>query len=115
MMATIHTDKGKARIDGVQSDVCDEWYCDRILDNFESAECSVDAPLLGVAAKVLAFSGASTGTAYAGSTLVGQGTEPGRIYADIFELPGTLLGEGEDQAVAPRPVAPASKRVNAGR
>jgi hypothetical protein len=100
MMGTIHTDKGKARIDGVQSTLC---------------EYSEDAPLLGVAAKILAFSGPSTAHAYAGMTLVGQGTEIGVIQADIVEMPGTLIDPSEDDPIISRPLAPVSKRVNPGR
>ena len=100
MMATIHTDKGKARIDGVQSTLCDY---------------SEEAPLLGVAAKILAFSGVNVAHAYAGMTLVGQGTEIGVIQADIVDMPGTLIDPSEDDAITPRPLAPVSKRVNPGR
>ena len=42
LISTIHTDRGKARIDGAASSGCPD---------------SVDSPLLGVAAKILAFSG----------------------------------------------------------
>ena len=75
MMSTIHTDKGKARIDGIFSTVCPE---------------SVDAPLLGVAAKLLGFSGAASGRAFSGMNLVGQGEEAGYFLADIIEPPSTL-------------------------
>ena len=54
-------------------------------------DCTKNDPLLGVSAKILAFSGASTGTAYAGSNLVGQGTENARIKYDIIEPPDELI------------------------
>ena len=75
MIDIIHTDKGQVRIDGVYSTACDE---------------SVDAPILGVAAKVLGFSGAASDRAYSGLTLVGQGEEAGHILADIVEPPDIL-------------------------
>jgi hypothetical protein len=100
MMATIHTDKGKARINGVQSTLCDY---------------SEEAPLLGVAAKILAFSGVNVAHAYAGMTLVGQGTQIGVIQADIVDMPGTLIDPSEDDPITSRPLAPVSKRVNPGR
>ncbi len=78
--SNLQTDKGKARIDGVYSTLCGG---------------SMNAPLLGVSWKVLAFSGATTARAYAGSTLVGQGEEAGYIIGDIMRPPGTLL-DGPD-------------------
>ena len=86
MIGTIHTDKGKARIDGQASYLCPE---------------SVDAPLLGVAAKILAFSGTQATIATSGTTLVGQGKEVGMIYVEIVEMPGTLLDPEPDASVTP--------------
>ncbi len=119
LRGNLQTDKGKARIDGVQSDVCDEnplncecWRrcmsggpvagsgdcrecklrCAFQLDvDPDDFACTVDTPLLGVSAKILAFSGANNGTAYAGSNLVGQGIESTTIWYDVIEPPGELI------------------------
>ena len=76
MVGNLQTDKGKARIDGMASPVCGPY--------------AVASPLLGVAAKMLAFSGGGNGFAAAGTTLVGQGEEPATILFDIAEIPGEL-------------------------
>jgi hypothetical protein len=101
----LQTDKGKARIDGLLSQQCEE-NCLRdpksgeplpiedIIDIFGDdvdVVCSEDNPFLGVAAKVLTFPGAAT--ARAGSELVGQGNEEGQIAYD-------LLGGGPPTAAA---------------
>ena len=91
MMSTIHTDKGKARIDGIFSTMCPD---------------SIEAPLLGVAAKILAFSGTANGRAYSGMTLVGQGEEAGYILADIIEPPGTLTDPPDEPAIKMFPRSP---------
>ena len=100
MRANLQTDKGKARIDGVQSTVCeanpgacDEFrVCLEVFDCFfcqrevvGASDCTTNDPLLGVSAKILVFSGANSGTAYAGSNLVGQGTESATIKWDITD------------------------------
>jgi len=95
----LQTDKGKARIDGMESEVCD-LNCVREGDRLEinfildilgiDHVCSYDAAILGVVAKVLAFSGASTGTATAGRNLVGMGTEDAFVKYDIIAPPGTF-------------------------
>jgi len=100
LLSQLQTDKGKARIDGVASPaVCDEPNCCTRWDESCHAEfefqnnglrapiCSEDSPLLGVANKILAFSGADSGTGYAGVTLTGQGTESGKIYSDLPSVP----------------------------
>jgi hypothetical protein len=103
LLANLQADKGKARIDGVESIVCD-LNCVREENNSHSEGldidfildilgidhvCSYDASLLGVVAKHLAFSGAATGKATAGRNLVGMGTEDGWIKWDIIAPPGT--------------------------
>jgi hypothetical protein len=50
---------------------------------------SQNACLVGVAAKVLSYSGAVVGTAIAGNNLVGQGTESATILYEIREGPDT--------------------------
>jgi len=74
LIGYIHTDKGKARIDGVQSVVCPG---------------SEAASILGVSAKMLAFGAADFGMA--GSNLIGMGYESTQILVDIVEIPDELL------------------------
>ena len=76
LLRNLQTDKGKARIDGLASAGCGPY--------------SVDAALLGVAAKMLAFSGAGSGLSIGGTTLVGQGEQPATILFDVIEPPGEL-------------------------
>ena len=100
---------GKARIDGKQAHECEEnCFRDESGNPFEVEDllellgdlfngidviCSEDAALLGVAAKILTFSGPAGQRAVAGSPLVGMGAEPARIQYDIIDLPGTLREE----------------------
>ena len=81
MLKNLQTDKGKARIDGMASTVCGPE--------------TVDASLLGVAAKVMAFSGAGSGFSASGMTLPGQGREPAFILFDVAEPPGELNTDGD--------------------
>jgi len=78
LVENLGTNKGKARIDGVASTVCPD---------------SIDAPLLGVAAKYLDFSQGSA-FAIAGTTLVGEGFQTGVIRYDALGGPeeGHSLG-----------------------
>jgi len=98
LIGNIHTDKGKARIDGVASSDCDPvGSCCNLStdpDCFPSANhpaidesCSEAASLLGVSNKILVFSGAVTGRTDAGMTLVGQGTESGYFKWDVIDGP----------------------------
>lgn len=100
LVGQLQTDKGKARIDGEASPtVCDAPACcdrgdDACIEDFEfenpgltPAICSEDAPLLGVANKIIAFSGAAMGHAYTAVTLTGQGTEEGKIKSDLPSSP----------------------------
>ena len=80
LLQNLQTDKGKARINGIASPV----VC---------GDESEDAALLGVAKKVLAFSGACTGLAEAGMTLVGMGEEDATILYDIAEPPDELMND----------------------
>jgi len=84
LLPNLHTNKGKARIDGVASTECDFF--------------TVNASLLGLAAKQLTFFNAATvtGLAEAGMTLVGQGAESGAIAYDIIEPSDELTNGGLD-------------------
>ena len=108
LIANLQTNKGKARIDGMASDVCDDqcdwrWECEE-----ESGvpfqvcgwewHCEIrskDAALLGVHMKLIAFSGTTGGRALAGSSLVGQGVEAAKIRVDLVDPPDDLLNPGE--------------------
>jgi len=90
LIGNLHTDKGKARIDGVQSDVCDSSgsACSPAGDQPTIRPVrSRGAALLGVSDKILTFSGAVTGRTDAGMTLVGQGTQLAAIKRDIPDPP----------------------------
>jgi hypothetical protein len=101
LVENLQSDKGKARIDGLGSQVCD-INCIRGTDGFPVQEvldilelpyrCSYDAALLGVAAKVLQFSGTDGRRAMAGSNLVGMGEESGseKIKYDVTTPPSEL-------------------------
>jgi hypothetical protein len=115
MLSVLHTDKGKARIEGVESDECDPpgSCCDLSTDidcfpaanhPFIDSDCSVKAALLGVSDKILAFSGAGgTGRTDAGMTLVGQGSYPASIQRDIIDPPDPL-STGTGNEIVPVPV-----------
>jgi hypothetical protein len=134
LLNNLQTDKGKARIVGVESIVCDlncirdgdmkELDIDQILDILGIDHvCSYDAAILGVVAKVLAFSGASTGEAHAGRNLVGMNgsdlKDDAFIKWDIIAPPGTLedgsaglrndrnIGKATSRTDVAAPVAPA--------
>ena len=76
----LHTDKGKARIDGMASMLCDGY------DGEGNEIVSQFAPLLGVAAKMLTWT-QGTDVAMAGMNLVGMGTEIGCIKYDTLGPP----------------------------
>ena len=74
----------------VCSDLSDDW------DLIEHG-CTINAALLGISAKIMVFSGANSGTAYAGMNLVGQGREDAWIWYDIITPPQPLeLPDGRD-------------------
>jgi len=106
LITNLHTDKGKARIDGLQSDVCNspelcchlgvDQACFPAIDHPQiDAACSKDAAILGVADKVLYFSGSATGRTDAGMTLVGQGAQEAVIYRDIISPPEPLTAPSQ--------------------
>ncbi len=74
MRNILQTDKGKARIDGMASTVC----------NNPERPPSVNAPLLGLSIREIVF---SNGREFAASELTGQGYEIGAIAYDLFGGP----------------------------
>jgi len=76
------SDKGKARISGVGSQ-----ECDNLPPFFKRSE---NAALLGVAAKIIQFSGASDKKSKAGMSMVGFGTEEALILYDLEDGPQGL-------------------------
>jgi hypothetical protein len=78
MRGNLQTDKGKARIDGIASPV----VC---------GGDSEDAALLGVASKLLMYSGAGSGLATTGMTLVGHGEERATVLYDVILPAGDLI------------------------
>ena len=87
LRAHLQTNKGKARVDGMASIVCDEY------DELDyPAVLSIDSPLLAVAAKRLVFNQAGTNIAWAGVPLVGMGEEAGEITYDLLAPPPEAMG-----------------------
>jgi hypothetical protein len=80
LLGNLQTDKGKARINGEASTVCDT-------PDFRS----VNASLLGVSVRLLSFDAGQASAATA-TTLVGQGTEQAAIAYDPVSPPGELQG-----------------------
>jgi len=110
LLSQLQTDKGKARIDGIASpSVCDAPNCcprwdEKCKQSFEfynnglrAPICSEDTPLVGVANKIIAFSGPSASMAYGGVTLTGQGFEAGRIDSDLPSQPEPAVESPEDR------------------
>ncbi len=110
----LSTDKGKARIDGIASTVCDrDVRCVAAREDHAGqmqtaglpvmseeefqALCSQPAALLGVSAKLLSFQpGGAPQIDYAGSPLVGSGRESGIILFDIVAPPGEAQAPGNE-------------------
>jgi len=76
----LQTDKGRARIDGIASELCNT-----VDDHNTPVLVSRDFPLLGVQAKVLTFDGTEVATA--GGELVGSGTQSTSILYDVMTAP----------------------------
>jgi len=74
LIENLHTDKGKARIDGLASAWCED---------------SVAEPLLGVSAKLLYDQGDSVYDFWttAGTNLAGMGTQGAQIFYDVTPVP----------------------------
>jgi Zn-dependent M28 family amino/carboxypeptidase len=117
LLANLQSDKGKARIDGKRADECEE-NCLRdetgnpfpiedlvelLGDLFNNIDviCSQDAPLLGVAAKILTFGGPAGQRDVAGSPLVGMGMQSATIQYDIIDPPGSLRDEAFQRIQGP--------------
>jgi len=94
LVENLQTDKGRARINGMASIVCD--YEDPEGNLIES----VDASLLGVAAKVLDF---GDWDAHAGGNMFGAGVQNAVIRYDVLEAPPTLKADTGIGAARPAP------------
>jgi hypothetical protein len=101
LLSSLHTHKGKARINGIASEVCENCEFIRVCNSSPPFTCqwievceleSESACLLGVAAKFLDYTGAISGTAYAGNNVVGIGKESATILYDIRSGPDTQTG-----------------------
>ncbi len=102
LITNLGTDKGKARIDGIESDSCDapgaccdfndDPDCDEVDFRRGTLDkgCSQNAALLGVSDTILYFSGSVTGRTDAGTNLVGQGSEEAIIQRDLVDPPDPL-------------------------
>jgi hypothetical protein len=89
LLVNLQTNKGKAQIDGLASQLCNYDYDDD--DNLPLGGdprdiVSIASPLLGVAAKYLSFSRGAE-FASAGTTLVGMGTQSATILSDVVSSP----------------------------
>jgi hypothetical protein len=111
LLAHLQTHKGKARIDGVESEVCENCEFIRVCGETSPFTCewievcefeSEDACLLGVAAKILDYSGTVSGRATAGNTIVGQGDDSATILYDIRSGPDTQTDKNQG-STATRP------------
>ncbi|MGB0716161.1 MAG: hypothetical protein ACPGXK_09800 [Phycisphaerae bacterium] len=93
----LQTDKGKARIIGEKANFCDPAFCcERGDDNCfriyaiehngdRAPECSITAPMLGVAVKELMFG--ANGLGLAGETLRGGGIADGQLLFETLDEP----------------------------
>lgn len=95
LRGNLQTDKGKAQIDGLASQLCNFNY--DLGDGLPLGEDPRDvvsqaASLLGVAAKQLSFSRGAD-YAVAGTTLIGMGTQAGLIQADLLGAPPPTLND----------------------
>lgn len=106
----LQTDKGKARIIGEEANFCDVAFCcDRGDEDcfrvyaiehggMRAPECSITAPMLGVAAKHLMF---NNGLGLAGETLRGGGLADGQIKFTLLDGPEPALDATADVEVQP--------------
>lgn len=81
LLNILQTDKGKARIDGVDSTVCPE---------------SSAAPMLGLSIKEMKLNGSQTPSMRTAVPLVGAGDQEGRIQYDVIHEPGEASGPSFD-------------------
>ncbi len=96
----LQTDVGKARIDGMSSQVCDENCNDNEPRDGEDYICSQEASLLGVAQKIFRIGNFQNGSlSAAGTSLINMGSQSGTIWYDIIRpssggsIPGTNSGD----------------------
>jgi hypothetical protein len=99
----LHTNKGRARIDGMASTVCDFDFnpYDGACGAHPNDVCSESASLVGISVKLLEFDGGQRFDA-AAANLVGMGTQSAVIRYDIAggpppETPGAGLPTTPDQ------------------
>ncbi len=127
LLNNLGTDKGKARINGMRSNVCDvNCFADRRLVTDEVGiedildllgidwVCSYDAALMGVEATYLSFTGASTGREAAGTNLFGMGLQRAFIKYDLVAPPGELTGESSTEVRGDRGTLK-TKSIETGR
>jgi hypothetical protein len=107
----LQTDHGKARIEGEAADVCD--VPDDPMTPEDESVTSIDAPLLGVAARHLAINAAPPAfTAAAGSNLVGMGLDDTAVVRyDVHGAGGPP--EGQDPGAGAR-LAPTMRARTGG-
>ena len=84
LLPNLHTDKGRARIDGIQSAVCED--------------VSRATPLLGVAMREIVFAGVPPFVMRSAKNPVGMGFESAQILYDIIGEPGELTGPTDGAA-----------------
>jgi hypothetical protein len=97
LIQNLQTSKGKARIDGLASQLCNVDVDGDGVDDIVSEASS----LLGVSAKLLTFDGGAAGRAASGTTLIGMGFETAEIQYDAqTEPPPEQNGPG---AMGPAP------------
>jgi len=97
LVENLQTDKGKAHIDGLASQLCTVDYNpgDGLPLGADPRDViSQAASLLGVVSKQIAF-GPNGPHMTAGMNLVGMGTQTGRIRADLADFPPPERPEGE--------------------
>jgi hypothetical protein len=99
LVGNLQTDKGKARIDGQQSQVCDfDWYIgDGPLGSHPLDVISQNAALLGVTAKYLDFQPGQglAAKAAAGTNLHGMGAQNAVVQFDVLDPPSEALAPTE--------------------
>jgi hypothetical protein len=83
LLDMLQTDFGKARIDGVASNLCDD-----------PPTMSVDAAMLGVVATLLTVDGEPS--AASGTDLFGMGFEEAEVLFDTLEIPPEIP-EGDEE------------------
>jgi hypothetical protein len=120
LIQNLQTDKGKARIDGMASSVCNSPFCGEVATfdtptgNGPRVQCSREASLLGVVSKVVAFSGIDSRATRAGRSLVGMGIQSAEIMQDIIAPPGELRDAAYDRAGRLTPITGEDTRTFEG-